>query len=434
MAQVGGGWIRAFRVSATISTRRFRRGSNPSKWTSCDCLLHFASTLILLKINDFGDEVDDMADFEREFVHLARLAVSGRPQDMFTLIRKNLRLMTAGDRPELIEPAKQVLALLSAPGAVVRGLPSQALPVDSDSRLELLRRENAPDLATVPVWAPSISKPLHELVEERQRVSELRKAGLGPSRSALFVGPPGVGKTMAARWLARALGMPLLTLDLAAVMSSYLGRTGNNIRAVLDFARRSPSVLLLDEFDAIAKRRDDSAEVGELKRLVTVLLQAVDEWPSDGLLLAATNHPELLDPAVWRRFDRVVEFPLPSAGDMVQLIRGQIGDASVKPQLLDAMALVYAGESHSEIARQLGAAKRESVLKGTNLEAVLGDAIGQACRDRDQKTRLQVADALDSIGFSQRQIQGFTGLARDTIRRHREVKSPSKSVSTRRKS
>jgi len=306
--------------------------------------------------------------------------------------------------------------------------------VDADSRLELLRREDEPELVTVPVWAPSISKTLHELVEERQRVSELKKAGLGPTRSALFVGPPGVGKTMAARWLARALGMPLLTLDLAAVMSSFLGRTGNNIRAVLDFARRSPSVLLLDEFDAIAKRRDDSAEVGELKRLVTVLLQAVDEWPSDGLLLAATNHPELLDPAVWRRFDRVVEFPLPTKEDMVQLISGQVGEVPIKAQLLDAMALVYAGESHSEIARQLGAARRESVLKGTKIEAVLGDAIGQACRNRDQKTRLQVADVLDSIGFSQRQINDFTGLARDTLRRHREAKAASKPKSPRRKS
>lgn len=375
-----------------------------------------------------------MADIEREFVHLARLAVSGRPQDMITLIRKNLRLMVMGDRHDLIEPAKQVMALLAVPSVTVRGLASHALPVDADSRLELLRREDEPELVTVPVWAPTISKTLHELVEERQRISELKDAGLGPSRSALFVGPPGVGKTMAARWLSRSLGLPLLTLDLAAVMSSYLGRTGNNIRAVLDFARRSPSVLLLDEFDAIAKRRDDSAEVGELKRLVTVLLQAVDEWPSDGLLLAATNHPELLDPAVWRRFDRVVEFPLPTSTDMVQLIKEQVGKVSIKPQLLDAMALVYAGESHSEIARQVGAARRESVLKGTQIEAVLGDAIGQACRDRDQKTRLQVAEVLDSIGFSQRQIHDFTGLARDTIRRHREAASTSKPKSPRRKS
>lgn len=375
-----------------------------------------------------------MADVEREFVHLARLAISGRPEDMITLIRKNLRLMIVGDRNDLKEPAKQVMALLATPGATVRGLFSQGLPVDADSRLELLRREDEPELVTVPVWAPSISKTLHELVEERQRISELKKAGLGPTRSALFVGPPGVGKTMAARWLARALGMPLLTLDLAAVMSSFLGRTGNNIRAVLDFARRSPSVLLLDEFDAIAKRRDDSAEVGELKRLVTVLLQAVDEWPSDGLLLAATNHPELLDPAVWRRFDRVVEFPLPTKEDMVQLISGQVGEVPIKAQLLDAMALVYAGESHSEIARQLGAARRESVLKGTKIEAVLGVAIGQACRNRDQKTRLQVADALDSIGFSQRQINDFTGLARDTLRRHREAKAASKLKPPRRKS
>lgn len=375
-----------------------------------------------------------MADLERDFVHLARLAVSGHPEDMITLIRKNLRLIAMGDRHDLRDQAKQVMALLPAQGASVRGLASQALPVDADSRLELLRREDEPELVSVPVWAPSISKPLHELVEERKRISELKKAGLEPTRSALFVGPPGVGKTMAARWLTRALGMPLLTLDLAAVMSSFLGRTGNNIRAVLDFARRSPSVLLLDEFDAIAKRRDDSAEVGELKRLVTVLLQAVDEWPSDGLLLAATNHPELLDPAVWRRFDRVVEFPLPTKVELIKLIRGQVGEAPIKAQLLDAMALVYTGESHSEIARQLGAAKRESVLKGTKIEVVLGDAIGQACRNRDQKTKLQVAEALDSIGFSQRQVHDFTGLARDTIRRHREALTTLKPKSPRRKS
>jgi len=103
-------------------------------------------------------------------------------------------------------------------------------------------------------------------------------------------------------------------------MSSFLGKTGSNIRVVLDFARRQPCVLLLDEFDAITKRRDDSAEIGELKRLVTVLIQAIDEWPADGLLVAATNHPELLDPAIWRRFDRVVEFPLPTSSETLGCI------------------------------------------------------------------------------------------------------------------
>src|SRR5665213_3572636 len=123
--------------------------------------------------------------------------------------------------------------------------------------------------------------------------------------------PPGVGKTLAARWIARELHRPLLTLDLSAVMSSFLGRTGANVRHVLDYAKGVDCVLLLDELDSIAKRRDDASDVGELKRLVTVLLQEIDDWPSTGLLIAATNHSDLLDPAVWRRFEMRVNFPMP---------------------------------------------------------------------------------------------------------------------------
>lgn len=120
-----------------------------------------------------------------------------------------------------------------------------------------------------------------------------------------------MGKTLTARWLAAKLEVLLYVLDLTAVMSSLLGRSGNNLRTALDFAKRSPCVLLLDEIDAIAKRRSDDTDIGELKRLVTVILQEVDEWPATGLLLAATNHPELIDPALWRRFDLVVEFKMP---------------------------------------------------------------------------------------------------------------------------
>ena len=103
--------------------------------------------------------------------------------------------------------------------------------------------------------------------------------------------------------LASRIGVPLVSIDLASVVSSFLGTSGRNIRVAFDYAKSGQCVLLLDEFDALAKRRDDDTDIGELKRIVNVVLLELDRWPDTSLLVAATNHPQLLDPAVGRRFD-----------------------------------------------------------------------------------------------------------------------------------
>ncbi len=353
-----------------------------------------------------------MSDFEKDVVHLIRLSLEGKVADVSALSRRLLRAL-ATRRPDLAPAAQSILRSVQA--SPLRAL-EQPLPVDLDSRLELLRREMHPQLSSEPVWPTSIRKELDAVIQERERADSLADAGLAPTRSLLFVGPPGVGKTLASKWLAVQLNRPLLTLDLAAVMSSFLGRTGNNIRVVLDFARRAPAVLLLDEFDAIAKRRDDATEIGELKRLVTVLLQAVDDWPEDGVLIAATNHPELLDPAVWRRFDRVIHFPSPSVAEICDLIN-RLAPA-LSASTVELLAAFLHGRSFDNVVRNVNSAKRAAIVRQISLEDAFAALLGEMAQSAELPLKLRVAGLLAAGGRSQREVAAATGLSRDTIRKH----------------
>ena len=290
------------------------------------------------------------------------------------------------------------------------------MPVDMESRFQLLRLEENPLLAHEPVYADHVRVTLERLVKERERLSALLAAGLDPTRTVLFTGPPGVGKTLAARWLAREMNRPLLILDLSAVMSSYLGRTGSNLRRVLDYAKSVKCVLLLDELDAVAKRRDDFGEIGELKRLVTVLLQELDDWPSSGLLIAATNHSELLDPAVWRRFEQQVDFPLPEREGIRAFIGSLLSDAPSEAEgWTEVLSLVLSGHSFSDIERKINLARRGAAMNEEDLGFHLSELVN--IERLSKRDRIDLAVELFSAGLvSQRKAHEITGIARETIR------------------
>ncbi len=293
------------------------------------------------------------------------------------------------------------------------------LPVADDTRLELVRVEDPPVLDHSPILPDSAQRKVQQLLDERNHAGELVDAGLAPTRTALLVGPPGVGKTMAARWMAASLGLPLLILDLSAVMSSLLGRTGTNLRHVLDYAKSQDCVLLIDELDSIGKRRDDDADIGELKRLVNVLLQQLDDWPTlSALLLGATNHPQLLDPAIWRRFETTIEFPLPDHEARVEAI-GYFGVGLLASGIETALAHAFRGLSFGEIEIALHQARRASALGYGTVEECAFDACRDHLRQLEPAQRRDLAASLvGQFGLSQHRAHQLTGVSRDTIRKY----------------
>ncbi len=353
---------------------------------------------------------------ESELVQIARLALTGRPQDVQTYIRRLARRHQV-DLPVVAAQLNELLQESPTRHSPLRRDVAAPVPVDLESRLQLLRIEETPALDVEPIWEASVKRGLDQILSERRRDEELFKQGLSPTRSIIFTGPPGVGKTLAARWIARELRRPLLTLDLSAVMSSFLGRTGANVRHVLDYAKSVDGVLLLDELDSIAKRRDDSTDVGELKRLVTVLLQEIDDWPATGLLIAATNHADLLDPAVWRRFEMRVEFPMPTEAAVRQAIDTFIGPNKTSVEWSDVLTVTLRGLSFSDIEREMMLARRASITRDIPLEEALGQVVQSRVEPLPRRERGQIAMWLTEAGVSQRQVHELTGVSRDTIRK-----------------
>jgi len=354
-------------------------------------------------------------------VQLARLGLSGRAQDVQAYLRQSIRKLRK-QSPELASQLSELLALAPTALSPLRDFGGAVVPIDADSRLALAKSEFPVVLPGEPILDADLRERIMQVVGEQQHLTELEKQGLGPTRSLLFVGPPGVGKTMSARWLASLLGRPLITLDLATVMSSYLGKTGANIRSVLEYAKSVESVLLLDEFDAIAKKRDDEGDVGELKRLVTVLLQEVDDWPSTSLLIAATNHGELLDPAVWRRFDDVLEFRSPTATERAEALIHLFGeDAEGLENWMPLLVNFWDGRSFSDLTRSVQWMRRRATIAREPLLDVILTRIGHELREGSPEDRKSAAHLLAESGYSDRKISEIVGISRDTIRKTRPV-------------
>lgn len=364
--------------------------------------------------------LDDLDPVRAALVQLARLSLAGREQDTSLFVQRTARKLRETE-PALADALVGMLReapTRSSPLRRAGAAGPKEIPVDSDSRLSLARVEDPPLIEADPILPATVERVIQQLIDERGRGEQLAKVGLSPTRTALLLGPPGVGKTMAARWMAASLGLPLLVLDLSAVMSSLLGRTGMNLRHVLDYAKSRRCVLLIDELDSIGKRRNDDSDVGELKRLVNVLLQQLDDWPADGsLLLGATNHPELLDPAIWRRFEVAIDFPLPGLPARVEAIE-RFSAHALDDKTTQALAKMFDGSSFSEIESVLQRAQRGVALGYGSLAESIAEIAAERTRRLAPAARREMATSLvQDLGVSQRRAHELTGVSRDTIRK-----------------
>ena len=206
------------------------------------------------------------------------------------------------------------------------------------------------------------SSQLNRIIKEQRLLARIKEHGLSPRRKLLLVGPPGTGKTMTASALAGELGIPLFLVRLDSLITKFMGETAAKLRQVFDAIADLRGVYFFDEFDAIGSQRSMGNDVGEIRRVLNSFLQMIEQDHSNSLIIAATNHPEVLDYALFRRFDDVVEYHLPTPAQALDLIRSRLGLFSPKPFKKDGLAESATDLSYAEICRAVDAAIKDAIM------------------------------------------------------------------------
>ena len=203
---------------------------------------------------------------------------------------------------------------------------------------------------------------IDNIIEERRHAEDFRRHRLPLSTRFLFCGPPGCGKTLCAEVLGRELSLPLYSARIDMVITSFLGETASNLRRLFDYAGRKPSILFLDEFDALARTRSDATEHSELRRVVNSLLLMIERFRGPGLVIAATNLPQFLDEALWRRFDDIIAFELPTEREIAMTLSRQFANFPAHFDLL-GFASKLTGMSYADIERISIDAIKKAILR-----------------------------------------------------------------------
>ena len=212
------------------------------------------------------------------------------------------------------------------------------------------------------ILTDALADQIQRVIREQRHASRIVEHGLSPRRKLLLTGPPGTGKTMTASVLAGELGLPLLEVRLDGLITKYMGETAAKLRQVFDATSRTRGVYFFDEFDAIGSQRGLANDVGEIRRVLNSFLQMIEQDRSHSLVVAATNHPAILDSALFRRFDDVLQYELPDGTQVVSLLKTRLSNVVTKGVRWQRLAELAAGLSYAEITRASDEALKDALI------------------------------------------------------------------------
>lgn len=345
-------------------------------------------------------------------------------------------LLTAAERTTELSPSRIVRARSQLSGETLTA--NTQVPVDRETSAPLAQLIFPPETRpSAPLFNETVSKAVQAVLEEWGNLEPLYEVGVQPAKTCLIYGAPGTGKTRLALWMAVQLDLPILLAKIDGLVSSFLGTTARNIANLFAFSNRYRCVLLLDEFDAFAKLRDDPQEVGEIKRVVNALLQNLDTRRDVGLTIGITNHPHLLDSAVWRRFEVQLEIPKPDFNVRVEIARHFMPPVNAPETHLRMIAWFTEGATGAEIETLVRTYKKAMAVQNGE-ERLLLDTLRQFATlnsGRIEAARKELIFSSNGVlfrtmkedqqlGFSLEDIGGIAGKDKSTI--GRQIKSAEK--------
>jgi AAA+ superfamily predicted ATPase len=303
------------------------------------------------------------------------------------------------------------------------------IPLDQESRYPIADVLQPNQAAETKVVLNRVAfEQANKFISYYMNTNELINSGIRVPNTILLYGPPGCGKNKLAEYICACIKLPLVTARLDGMISSYLGSTAKNIRAIFEYAQKVPCILFLDEFDAIAKIRDDNNELGELKRVVNSLLQNIDNLINGSIIIAATNHDHLLDPAVWRRFGFKIHIDRPDQQSRIDLVDIFLANNTLSAKEKEMIAVALVGFSGADIEEISNKASIDAVLQKRpySLEALfryifefLDPTIRKnVSNDTNKALHQEYAKylrKLDSKLFSYSQIASILGLSKSYV-------------------